>query len=89
MHVCIATGQNAANLIPLEQYPAREVWILQTPAMKTNAGHLAQALKRDDRTVKRLDFDDSTPANIKASAMKVALSPAAWPNRAVSAATCR
>lgn len=73
VHVCIATGQNAANLIPLDQYDAREVWILQTQVMKSSAGHLAQALRRDGRTVHRMDFADDTPAVIKASAMAVAL----------------
>jgi hypothetical protein len=34
IHLCIATGQNAANLIPIKQLDAQEVWILETPAMK-------------------------------------------------------
>ena len=45
LHVCIATGQNAANLIPLEQYDARDVWILQTPAMRQNVFTIPTALK--------------------------------------------
>jgi putative CRISPR-associated protein (TIGR02620 family) len=72
IHVCIATGQNAANLIPLEQLGATEVWILQTPAMRSGAAHLQTALKRDGRAIKRLDFDDSTPAAIERSAQAVA-----------------
>ena len=68
IHVCIATGQNAANLIPLEQLDAREVWILQTSAMRIGASHLKKALQREGRVVQRIDFDDSSPeALIKAS----------------------
>ncbi|MEY4430013.1 MAG: hypothetical protein RLZZ182_2702 [Pseudomonadota bacterium] len=73
VHLCIATGQNAANLIPLEQYDAREIWILQTPAMRERAGHLAQALKRPDRTIVRKDFDDASPKTIQTSATALAM----------------
>lgn len=72
VHVCIATGQNAANLIPLEQLDARVVWILQTPAMRDGAGHLATVLKRDGRQIRRIDFDDSSPQAIETSAQAVA-----------------
>jgi len=34
LHLCIATGQNAANLIPLKQLKATEVCILETAYMK-------------------------------------------------------
>ena len=34
LHLCIATGQNAANLIPLKQLKATEVCILETADMK-------------------------------------------------------
>lgn len=72
VHVCIATGQNAANLIPLLQYAANEVWILQTPTMKSSAGHLATALRQDGRTIVRKDFDDGSPAQLQRSAEAIA-----------------
>lgn len=72
VHVCIATGQNAANLIPLEQYHAREIWILQTPAMRASAGNLAQALRKEGRHVERIDFDDSTPLQMERNAEGIA-----------------
>lgn len=72
VHVCIATGQNAANLIPLEQYEAREVWILQTPAMRAGAANLARALRRDGRTIERVDFDDSNPTVMARCATEIA-----------------
>jgi hypothetical protein len=73
VHVCIATGQNAANLIPLEQLDAREVWILQTPEMKTNASHLKTVLKREDRCIERIDFDDRSPAALVRAAEDLAI----------------
>ena len=73
IHVCIATGQNAANLIPLEQLDAREVWILQTPAMRTGASHLKKALQREGRVVQRVDFDDSSPQALIAASQALAL----------------
>jgi hypothetical protein len=73
VHVCIATGQNAANLIPLLQYDAREVWILQTPAMKASAGHLATALGRQGRIIQRKDFADADTAQLRRSAQALAL----------------
>jgi phosphosulfolactate phosphohydrolase-like enzyme len=73
VHVCIATGQNAANFIPLDQLGAKEVWILQTPAMRAGARHLQLALERDGRRIERVEFDDSSPAAITAAAQAVAL----------------
>ena len=72
VHVCIATGQNAANFIPLQQYEAKEVWILETPAMKASANHLALALRQDGRFVERKRFDDSSPAAMANSAEAIA-----------------
>lgn len=72
LHVCIATGQNAANLIPLLQLQATEVLILQTPAMRDNAAHLETALRQEGRHIRRQDFDDSGPAAIEAAAHRVA-----------------
>ena len=71
VHVCIATGQNAANLIPLEQLDAREVWVLQTPEMKARAAHLQTALTREGRVVRRVEFDDGNPQAITRSAQAV------------------
>lgn len=72
VHVCIATGQNAANLIPLKQLQAAEVLILQTPAMRDNAAHLETALRQEGRVIRRQDFDDAGPAAIEAAAQAVA-----------------
>lgn len=72
VHVCIATGQNAANLIPLEQLDAREIWILQTPAMREGAKNLDMALRREGRVIRKLDFDDRSPVTIERSAQDVA-----------------
>jgi hypothetical protein len=68
VHVCIATGQNAANFIPLEQLDAREVWILETRDMRASASNLKKALQRKDRNIERMEFEDSSPeALVKAS----------------------
>lgn len=72
IHVCIATGQNAANLIPLKQLQAVDVLILQTPAMRDAAIHLETALRQSGRQIRRQDFDDSSPAAIETSAHQVA-----------------
>lgn len=58
LHLCIATGQNLANLIPALQCGATEVWVLQTPAMKPSASHLSDALRRRGIAVTRIDFAD-------------------------------
>jgi hypothetical protein len=74
IHLCIATGQNAANFIPLKQLGAQEVWILETPAMKSqrSGADLKQALDAYVPKVKCLPFDDSTPQSIHAAAAKLA-----------------
>lgn len=72
VHVCVATGQNAANFIPLQQYDAREVWILETPSMKASADHLELALRQLQCKVVRKPFDDSSPAALARSAESVA-----------------
>lgn len=74
LHLCIATGQNAANFIPLKQLDAQEVRILETPAMAAQHSgvNLQTALKPYVAQVKRLAFDDATPERIKASALAVA-----------------
>ncbi|HRM92361.1 MAG TPA: hypothetical protein PLO08_01870, partial [Alicycliphilus sp.] len=47
LHLCIATGQNAANFIPLKQLAAHTIWILETPDMQKqqSAKALSTALK--------------------------------------------
>lgn len=72
LHLCIATGQNLANLIPALQCKAREVWILQTPAMLASASHLAAALKAHGITVQRIDFADADVTTLHAQAAAVA-----------------
>jgi hypothetical protein len=74
LHLCIATGQNAANLIPLKQLDAREVWILETPAMKLqrSGADLKQALEPYGASAKCIAFDDRSPQSIGAAAAKLA-----------------
>jgi len=74
LHLCIATGQNAANLIPLKQLNAQEVWILETTAMKAqrSGADLQQALDAFVPTVKCIAFDDSTPQSICSAAARLA-----------------
>ena len=76
IHICIATGQNAANFIPLKQLRAEEVWILETPSMKAtkSAASLGVALRSAHEGIKlrTIAFNDSSPATIMASAAKLA-----------------
>lgn len=72
MQVCIATGQNLANLIPALQLGASEVVILETGAMRASAENLKAALKAHGIAVKRLPFDDASPEAIVASAQRIA-----------------
>ena len=72
LHLCIATGQNLANLIPALQCKAREVWILQTPEMRARAGFLADALKARDIAVQRIDFADDDVTTLHAQAAGIA-----------------
>ena len=73
LHLCIATGQNLANMIPALQCGADEVWILQTPQMRTSASHLADALKARGIKVQRIDFADDDVTTLQAQAEDVAL----------------
>jgi hypothetical protein len=73
LHLCIATGQNLANLIPAVQLGAREVVILETSAMRASAENLKAALKARGIAVKRLPFDDTSPEAIVTSAQAAAL----------------
>ena len=72
-HLCIATGQNLANLIPALQLSASEVLILETPAMRDAAVNLKRALEARNIAVRRMPFDDTSPETIKASAEGVAM----------------
>ena len=72
LHLCIATGQNLANLIPALQCGAEEVWVLQTPTMRASAGHLADALKARGIAVRRIDFADDAVTTLHAQAAAIA-----------------
>jgi len=74
IHLCIATGQNAANLIPLKQLNAKRVMILQTPDMKAqhSGANLKTALSPYVENIQLLSFDDSTPQNIEKAAESIA-----------------
>ena len=73
LHLCIATGQNLANLIPAVQLHAETVVILETPAMRNSAENLKVALKSKGISAERIPFDDSSPESIVASAQAIAL----------------
>ena len=72
LHLCIATGQNLANLIPALQCNAQEVWVLQTPAMRERAGFLADALKARGIAVQRIDFADDDVTTLHGQAAGIA-----------------
>ena len=74
IHLCIATGQNAANLIPVKQLKAQEVWILETPAMKAlhSGADLKTALHPFVPTLRCIGFDDASPQLIFSAAAKLA-----------------
>lgn len=71
-HLCIATGQNLANLIPCLQLAAQEVVIIETPAMREAAGNLTRVLDAHGIAVRRMPFDDATPERIVHAAESVA-----------------
>ena len=76
LHLCIATGQNAANFIPLKQLQAQDIWVLETPDMQKqqSAKNLGTALKSalPHAQVRILPFDDSTPQAMQAAALQLA-----------------
>lgn len=74
LHVCIATGQNMANLIPALQYDADEVWILQTPGMREqhSGRHLAAAIKGRGIACRLHDFPDDSVIAINEAAAQLA-----------------
>lgn len=71
-HICIATGQNLANLIPAVQLGATDVIILETSEMTESAKFLSKALKSRNITSQKIYFDDSSPEKIQESALKIA-----------------
>lgn len=72
VHVCVATGQNLANLIPALQLGAQTVAILETPGMQSSAANLKAALETHGISATRMPFDDSTPEAIVRSASDAA-----------------
>lgn len=69
--LCIATGQNLANLIPALQLKASKVIVLETQQMLQQARHLQRALESHGIKVVREAFDDSTPSAVEQSAEKI------------------
>ncbi len=76
LHLCIATGQNAANFIPLKQLQAQDIWVLETPDMQKqhSAKALVTALKAalPNAQIRTLPFDDSTPQAMQSAALQLA-----------------
>jgi len=76
LHLCIATGQNAANFIPLKQLQAQNIWVLETPEMQkqqsAKALHMALKSALPEAQVRILPFDDSTPQAMQAAALQLA-----------------
>ena len=76
LHLCTATGQNAANFIPLKQLKAQDIWVLETPEMQRqhSAKALSMALKSalPDAHVRILAFDDSSPRAMQTAALQLA-----------------
>jgi len=73
VHLCIATGQNLANLIPALQLKATKVVVLETPEMKDSAGNLKRVLESHGIHVQRKAFDDRSPSAINASAASISM----------------
>jgi len=73
LHVCNATGQNLASLIPALQLGATDVVILETGAMRESASSLKRALQARGVRVRRIPIDDATAESIGRSADSVAI----------------
>lgn len=71
--LCIATGQNLANLIPALQLHPEEIWILATPIMKEQAKRLEKALRAHQLASHIVSFDDSSPESMEKGAEEIAL----------------
>lgn len=74
LHLCIATDQNLANLIPALQCDAEELWILETPTMarRNSSTNLAKALRSHGIRHTRLPFPENDPARIRQAAVDLA-----------------
>ncbi len=70
--LCIATGQNLANLIPALQTNPAEVWILATPAMRSQAQSLKKILDRHALPTRIEPFADNDIATLEAEALRLA-----------------
>lgn len=70
--LCIATGQNLANLIPALQITPAEVWILATPAMRSQAQSLKKLLGRHQIAVRVEPFADADIATLETESLRVA-----------------
>lgn len=70
--LCIATGQNLANLIPALQIKPAEVWLLATPAMRTQAQILKKLLDRHQIPVRIEPFADDNIAILEAESWRIA-----------------
>lgn len=73
LHLCIATGQNLANLIPALQLSASKVVVLETAEMKASASNLKRALESHGIQVQRKPFDDRSPEAIQANAQTIGM----------------
>lgn len=69
IHICVATGETLANLLPAMCLPWVELVILETPEMKESADHLEEMIKRffpagsgqgSDRRVTRVPLPSPT-----------------------------
>ena len=70
--LCIATGQNLANLIPALQIKPAAVWILATPAMRNQAQSLKKLLDRHQLPVRIEAFADDDMATLEAESLRIA-----------------
>ncbi len=70
--LCIATGQNLANLIPTLQIKPAEVWVLATPAMQSQAKSLRKLLERHKIPVRVEPFDDADIKTLESESMRIA-----------------
>ncbi|PKO88420.1 MAG: hypothetical protein CVU16_14005 [Betaproteobacteria bacterium HGW-Betaproteobacteria-10] len=70
--LCIATGQNLANLIPALQIKPASVWILATPAMRVQAQTLKKLLDRHQIPGRIEPFADDNIATLETESLRIA-----------------
>lgn len=70
--LCIATGQNLANLIPALQLRPAEVWILATPKMRQQAQTLKKSLDRHAIPARIEAFADTDIPTLEAESLRIA-----------------